>query len=90
MFEPAFLEQNPGAPNVEVFAGFSESATVIFLFSVAGCHRHTAHVWRPLLQNVRHLFTLVTQSESRFETPNVASSFNAMEMERTCGRDCIQ
>lgn len=30
----------------------------VLLISVAGCHYHTAHVWRPLLQNVRDLFTL--------------------------------
>lgn len=30
----------------------------ILIVSVAGCHYHTAHVWRPLLQNVRDLFTL--------------------------------
>lgn len=30
----------------------------ILIVSVAGCYYHPAHVWRPLLQNVRDLFTL--------------------------------
>lgn len=46
---------NPGFP--QTWKCFWVLVTILIV-SVAGCHYNTAHVWRPLLQNVRDPFTL--------------------------------